>query len=495
MRTTTTDPAPAPASVRPRSLWLRSVRARIIVVILLLCSLAMAGAGVIVHGLESERIEQAARAQVEQEIAELRALRKDPNTGRPFADVQALLEVFVSRNVPDEDEMFIGYAGGRATQLPRGQGREQLLDDPAYRAVLDRLMVRGGFETIDHPRFGEVWVTLVPISTPAQEGGAADTGALALITFLDVEQDELDRTMRTYAVVALIGVLLIAMIAAVQSGRLLAPLRRLRETAEEITETGLDRRIPESGNDDLTALTRTFNGMLDRLEAAFVGQRQFLDDAGHELKTPLTVLRGHLELVDPHDPADVAATRELLLDEVDRMGRLVGDLILLAKSRRPDFLDPRPTELKSLTDTLLAKARGLADRDWRLDGVGDVLVDVDEQRLTQAVLQLADNAVKHTDQGATVAIGSSYDGREVRLWVRDTGAGVPEADRELVFERFGRSTVRPDDEGFGLGLSIVRAIATAHGGTVHVQDAPSAGPSGAMFVITLPHQEDQWPRS
>jgi signal transduction histidine kinase len=108
---------------------------------------------------------------------------------------------------------------------------------------------------------------------------------------------------------------------------------------------------------------------------------------------------------------------------------------------------------------------------------------VDEQRITQAVLQLADNAVKHTRPGDVVAIGSSYDDSGARLWVRDTGPGVPEADRELIFERFGRSEVRGDDEGFGLGLSIVRAIALAHGGSVSVEDTD---PHGARFVIALP---------
>ena len=152
-----------------------------------------------------------------------------------------------------------------------------------------------------------------------------------------------------------------------QSGRLLAPLRTLRETADEITDTDLSRRLPVTGNDDITALTRTVNGMLDRLEEAFVGQRQFLDDAGHELKTPLTVLRGHLELLDVGSPDEIAETRELLLDEVDRMARLVGDLILLAKSDRPDFISRRAVDLTGLTVDVLAKARGLGDRRWSLD--------------------------------------------------------------------------------------------------------------------------------
>jgi len=157
----------------------------------------------------------------------------------------------------------------------------------------------------------------------------------------------------------------------------------------------------------------------------------------------------------------------------------------------------RPADLSRLTEDLVAKARGLGDRDWRLDGLAEVKVVVDEQRITQAVLQLADNAVKHTGPGDVVAIGSSYDGSSARIWVRDTGPGVPPADRERIFERFGRSTVAEGDEGFGLGLSIVGAIIDAHGGTVAVEDAD---PSGARFVITLPvvgsdGEERPWPAS
>ena len=220
-----------------------------------------------------------------------------------------------------------------------------------------------------------------------------------MVTYYGDARAGLSDTIRTYVVVALLALLAITAFAAMQSGRLLAPLRTLRETADEINDTDLSRRLPETGNDDITALTRTFNRMLDRLEAAFVGQRQFLDDAGHELKTPLTVLRGHLELLDVGNPEEIAETRELLLDEVDRMSRLVGELILLAKSDRPDFVTPRPVDLTGLTVDTLAKARGLGDRTWTLDETASVTVPVDEQRLTQALLQLCDNAVKHTGAG------------------------------------------------------------------------------------------------
>jgi signal transduction histidine kinase len=268
----------------------------------------------------------------------------------------------------------------------------------------------------------------------------------------------------------------------------------VREIASDITTSDLSRRIPESGNDDITALTRTFNDMLDRLEDGVESQRRFLDDAGHELRTPLTVLRGHLELLDPEDPDEVDRTRTVLLDEVDRMSRLVGDLIVLAKSRRPDFLQVRPTDLAVLTVTLLAKARALGDRDWVLVAEGSEMVLWDEQRVTQAALQLADNAVKHTRPGDRIALGSVVEDGWVRLWVEDSGRGVLPEDRERIFERFGRAAAGTGDEGFGLGLSIVRAIAEAHGGTVTVRDAVARG---ARFELRLPIRgpEGRWPAS
>jgi signal transduction histidine kinase len=461
-----------------------SVRTRLAVVIALLTALAMAGAGLLVYALESSRIDAAVREQIGQEVAEFRTLQEegvDPRSGRPFTSVGSLLDVFLVRNVPDDDEMIVGYAEGRPTKRTVNRHGAEFLGETAYQDAVDRLMADGGTSTVRSGAHGEVWVTAVPVR------GQGSSGALVIINFLDDEHTELDRTMRTYAMVALLSLGLITLIATYQSGRLLSPLRTLRDTASDITASDLSRRIPVTGNDDLTALTRTINDMLDRLDAAFTGQRQFLDDAGHELKTPLTVLRGHLELLDASDPVDLAETREVLLEEVDRMSRLVGDLILLAKARRPDFLDPRPVDLADLTHTVLVKARALGSRDWQLDGVSDAILVVDEQRLTQAVLSLADNAVKHTDEGDVVALGSTSTPEGTALWVRDSGPGIPEEHRGLVLERFGRSHVRADDEGFGLGLSIVSAIAEAHGGSVRIEDAAVHGVEpGAMVVLSLP---------
>jgi two-component system OmpR family sensor kinase len=466
-----------------------SVRARITATVALLVLAGLVVAGVVVATIESRRLDQQINNEVEQEFAEFARLQKDgvdPSTQQPFASPEEMVRLFLRRNVPDENELLIAWwDDGVGAQSPEWDdiSRSTWLPD-----AVRPLLADNGTTTVDSP-YGELQIATQSV----RQGG--DTGALVVVTFLDRSRSGLHETMRTYAIVAALALLLVTAMAAWVSGRLLSPLRTMRETADEISETDLSQRLPVTGNDDLTALTRTFNGMLDRLESAFVGQRKFLDDAGHELKTPLTVLRGHLELLDSGNPDEVAETRLLLLDEIDRMSRLVGDLILLAKSDRPDFLQTQPVDLGGLTWDLVAKARGLGDRDWVVDGSADVKIVADQQRLTQAVLQLADNAVKHTHDGDTVAIGSSATASEARLWVRDTGPGVPPEDRELIFERFGRSAVPPGDEGFGLGLSIVGAVARAHGGTVFVEDA---APPGARFVMTLPRTktpEDEWPAS
>ncbi len=483
MGTTRQATAAVTTTERPRRPG-ASVRLRITAAVALLTTLALTGAGAIVYLIEKGRVDDTNQEMVQQELDEFAKLQVngvDAETGQPFADVDALISTYLRRNVPSQNELLVGWWEDKPqVQSPAW---DAVTKDPVFVDTVGPLVATNGSSSMDS-EFGTLLIDVQGV----QQG--TTTGALVVVTFQAQTYEGLHDTMRTYAIVAGLSLLLVTAFAGWQSGRLLAPLRTLRETAEEITDTDLSRRLPVSGNDDITALTRTVNGMLDRLESAFVGQRQFLDDAGHELKTPLTVLRGHLELLDVGSPAEVAETRELLLDEVDRMARLVGDLILLAKSDRPDFVSLRPTDLTGLTVDSLAKARGLGERRWTLDETASVTAAVDEQRLTQALLQLCDNGVKHTRPGDVIAIGSSYDAGTARLWVRDSGPGVPAGDRDQIFERFGRSTTPDDDEGFGLGLSIVRAIARAHGGTVSVSDATGGG---AVFTLVIPIRSEPEP--
>jgi signal transduction histidine kinase len=467
-----------------------SVRFRITAAVGLLVAVALTGTGVLVYALGVDRIQESVPEAVDQEIAELvefQAQGVDPRTGQSFRTIDRLVEEFLLRNVPARSELLIGVWNGRL-QASSPSTRSALASAPEFEAAVLERVETGGTTKLD-TQWGEVYVEVLPL----QDG---EPGAFAVAYFVQDDLEPLQRTMRTYAVAATFALITVTAVAAWQAGRLLAPVRTLRETAEEIGETDLSRRIPEVGNDDLTDLTRTVNAMLARLESAFAGQRAFLDDAGHELRTPLTILRGHLELVDAHDVEEVERTRDLLIDEVDRMARLVEDMILLTKTDRPGFLAPAPTDLTALVRAVANKVRGLGDRDWRVEPAASGYAEIDEQRVTQALVQLAQNAVKHTRPGTPITVGSDErpDGA-VRLWVRDTGPGVPDEDKQAVFRRFTRGRDAVADEGVGLGLSIVAAIAAAHGGTAHVEDADP--PPGACFVLTLPRtrKEPTWPAS
>lgn len=462
--------------------------------IAVLVLLAMAGSGAIVYGIEHERNRAEAREEVNQEFQEFVALQEngiDPATGDAFAGVVPLLETFLDRNVPSPSEAFFAWFDGEP--LP-GQGEEYLAESE-FRAIVAELIPVDGDQFWYSPVEDEE--VLIAVQT-VQFAGDERVGAIVVVQELGDRDALLQATMRTYLIAGLLSLLLILVIAWWQAGRLLSPLRTMRVTAERMSATDLSQRLPVSGNDDITALTRTINSMLDRLEAAFTSQKQFLDDAGHEIRTPLTVVSGHLELLDVTDPDEVESTRVLLLDEVERMARLTRDLILLAKSDRPDFLHFEPVDLQTLVDDVFAKARALGEREWRHSGAPTASVEMDRHRITQALLQLVDNAVKHTRSGDTIDIGASLAGGHVRIWVGDSGPGVPAADRERIFERFGRAAVAENDEGFGLGLSIVRAIVAGHGGAVRVEESAFGG---ACFVLSLRTRQTEksrtqpWPGS
>lgn len=280
------------------------------------------------------------------------------------------------------------------------------------------------------------------------------------------------------------GVVLVSFVLAwLLSQQLLKPVKQLAIATRSISETNLTRRLPVEGTGELAELTETFNAMMSRLEAAFVSQRNFVNDAGHELRTPITIIQGHLELMgdDPDERQEVLA---IVQDELDRMTRFVNDLILLAKAEHPDFLQLEPIDIKGLTEAVFAKATTLAPRQWRLQSVGCGTLLGDRQRITGAMLNLAQNATQHTQPSDTIELGSAVDGQTVRLWVRDTGSGISEPDQHRIFERFARAAnSRCRSEGAGLGLPIVKAIAESHRGRVQLASRLGVG---STFTLVLP---------
>lgn len=459
-----------------------TIRARIMWTMVLLSFLALLTSGTIVALIQDRNI----RSDIEQQLTlakeELRVLATqgvDPATGDPFSGPSELLETYLQRTVlgPDEGELaFIGnevaWVADDAVRL-RPENDDQLIAQMAPLAT--------GNSTILEPvrtDNGHYYVLLAPVKYPDR------SGALLHVYDLDAAEAQLRTTMTYYAAVALITVAAVVMAAWFLVGRLLRPIEELREAAESIDERDLTTRVPERGKDDLTALSATVNRMLDRVQRSVEGQRQLLDDVGHELRTPITVVRGHMELVDTSDPDDVTQTRDLVIDELDRMGVLVNDLLMLAKAGESDFVKPQWFDLATLTDQTLEKARALGDRRWRLERVASAEAWFDPGRITQAWLQLAANAVKYSAPGTPITLGSTLHRGEVFLWVKDEGIGIAPDHLERVRERFGRAPEGASHaQGAGLGLSIVESIVTAHGGRLDIESVEG---EGSTFTIVLP---------
>jgi signal transduction histidine kinase len=308
-------------------------------------------------------------------------------------------------------------------------------------------------------------------------------GYIIAIHNVSAEIHLIDHSLNHITQVVLIVLLCCLVLAWILIGRVLAPLKLLTKTAQSISESDMTQRITARGRDEIAELSITFNEMLDRLQHAFHSQKEFLKDASHELRTPITIIQGHLETLQ-YSAQPTEATIALLMDELARMSRLVNDLLTLAKADHPDFLQLRPEELDWLTEELYLKARSLADREWRLESQGLSPINVDRQRLTQAVMNLIQNAIRHTRSQDTITLGSAVKEPYAYFWVSDSGEGIAPADQARIFERFARAT-RPeiDPEGHGLGLAIVSAIIAAHNGWIELES--SLG-HGSTFTLVLP---------
>ena len=349
-------------------------------------------------------VTERANADVSQEIEEFRTFTQegvDPETSKPFTSAERLLTVYLTRQRPGEGEVIVGYVGqsGVVTTSPGPRTPDvaeyDLTRDPELMAAAER-STSGTTDTAA----GEMRWARTVVDVP---GG--DDAMLLVAVFTDEARAEADGTVRTLGLVSFVALLLAGVVSWLVAGRLLRPVRLVHEAAEEITEQDLTRRI-DVGDDDVSGLASTFNRMLDRLEEAFRAEQRFVDDAGHELRTPITIVRGHLELLDD-DPRARAATLRLVTQELDRMGRIVTDLLALAKSDQPDFVRAvEAVDVAQLTIAIDAKASALADRRWSISHVAEGYALIDAERITQAVLQLAQNAVQHTASDDTITLGS-----------------------------------------------------------------------------------------
>jgi two-component system OmpR family sensor kinase len=325
------------------------------------------------------------------------------------------------------------------------------------------------------------------------------------LTVAAVPLAETDQTLRRLLVVEglVIGGVLLALGVVswlvVRVG--LLPLDRIGHTAAAIAGGDLSRRVePTDPRTEVGRLGASLNAMLDRLEQAFAERRsseerlrRFAADASHELRTPLASIRGYAELHRmgaARRPADVERAMRRIEDEAARMGALVDDLLTLARLDQVPDVPHAPVDLAALARDAADDGRATApDRPIVVEADGPALVAGDAHQLRQVLANLLRNAVVHTPAGSAVELAVTRAGGEVRLCVRDHGAGLPaDVDRDALFERFWRSEPGRGRgrAGAGLGLAIVAGIVEAHHGTVAARDAPGGG---AVFEVRLPAAE------
>jgi two-component system OmpR family sensor kinase len=274
--------------------------------------------------------------------------------------------------------------------------------------------------------------------------------------------------------------------------RALAPVDRMTAAARRISAAHLAERLEETGaGDELDRLANTLNAMLRRLDNAFQQIRQFSADASHELQTPVTILKGELEVAlrTPRSPEAYQRHLHSALEEVERIATLVDGLLLLARADAGVLrMDCQPVDLARLVEEvwgqsqLLAAARHIALERRPME---PVTIQGDYERLRRLLLNLVDNGIKYTPPGGCVTLSLHRHGAWASLQVTDTGIGLSPAEQERVFQRFYRADLAraQGQAGAGLGLCIAQSIAEAHGGRLQVESTPGRG---STFTACLP---------
>lgn len=288
------------------------------------------------------------------------------------------------------------------------------------------------------------------------------------------------------------ALLLAAGIGYILAKRALLPVDRMVETTRYISGEHLSERLQETGTgDELDRLAQTLNAMLDRLDSTFSQIRRFSADASHELQTPLTIIKGELEVAlraerNPEEYRDVLRS---VLEEIDRIAVMVESLLLLGRAEAGLLkMDTQKVLLFDLVDRAFLRLKPLAEArsvQMTIEKLDPAVIDGDTDRLERLIVNLMDNAIKYTSPGGQISIELAENPHGVELRISDTGIGISESEQERVFQPFYRTDQARNisQRGTGLGLAIARSIAVAHGGTISLESAPG---QGSTFAVRFP---------
>jgi signal transduction histidine kinase len=390
-------------------------------------------------------------------------------------DLRALEEL----NAGENTIFFQVWGTKRNLQYSRPRNWQQPLD-PAGR--------QSGLSMYNTSAYDGQRLRVLSIPLVTQRGPSGTLQVAISLNLLETTQKALASVL---ILLAILSMILAAMIASFAINRALAPLATITRIAETITKADdLSRRIPQEGDfgDEVGTLVGVINGTLARLESLFATQRRFVADVSHELRTPLTVIKGEVSLMRKMGGMDEESLSGIEA-EVDRLSRLVGNLLLLAQAESGKLpLDLKPVELDTVLLEVFQQIRTLAGEKLgvQIDDIDQVVITADRDRIKQVLLNIAANAVQYTPMNGKVTLSLKVVAGQARIVIADTGPGIPADDLPHIFERFYRgekSRTRTLNTGFGLGLSIAYWIIRSHDGMIDVTSVEGVGTS---FVIRLP---------
>lgn len=410
-------------------------------------------------------------------LASPAALDPAQGTQPSSGELAATVERFLEQDARSNQYMTVVRIGERILTTPDAPAALELLREsnrlPDFDAVTP-----GQLRTVDTPE-GAVRLLGFELLAADEQASAVVIGSLG-----DVRSRAFIALGRISAAAG-IGLLLAGALLAWVIRRMLRPLNELATAARDAELEHLGERVELRGRaDEVGELAREFNRMLDRLEKSVFEQRRFMSAISHELRTPITIARGHLDLLDGATPERLSEQAPeaigLVRNELMRMQRLVADLMALGRAADDDFVLTERTSLRDFFDELLLRVVGLGTPNVVIEPAEDITIIADPDRLAQAMLNLIVNAHLHARSHTTIRVGCTTNPDNVAFFVRDDGAGVDPSIRDTLFEPFVKA--EGNRGSTGLGLSVVSAIAEAHQGAVWLD----TGSDGTMVSVIIP---------
>jgi heavy metal sensor kinase len=377
-------------------------------------------------------------------------------------------------------------ARGRLIASSKNIGRSIIFPDDLFQTAL---LGNARFDNVAVPFAADRLTILRVFTKPMIEDNIATyiVQVASPLTALENARDDLKHLLTVMLPLMILFTGFIGMILAKLA---LRPVDRMTKAVQQITAQSLRQRIPEPDTrDEIQRLAVTFNDMLARLDHSFESQRHFLQDASHELKTPLTILEGEMSvaLKRQRSPEEYEGVLRSGLEEIERLTHIVHNLLTLARlDDREIVLQRQKIDLAALACGVLEDMHVLADqKEIRLacKATGGMTVVADEQFMRQVLINIISNAVKYTPERGSVSVDVQPGKKSISVIVSDTGIGIKAEDIPFIFDRFYRVEASRSSAGFGLGLSIAKSIVEAHGGSINIQSTPG---EGSAFIITLP---------